>query len=79
MTETVCGSKRWKLKLVRSCRISEYLHEMIKTECRRKNTDFSTFMRTAALGAMRNRTYQRSDTATEVISAKSKALPFDWW
>ena len=37
--------------------ISEHLEEMIKQECKRRNTDFSSFMRAAALGAMRNRTF----------------------
>ena len=34
---------------------------MIKQECKRRQTDFSSFMRAAALGAMRNRTYRRGD------------------
>ena len=32
---------------------------MIKKECKRRQTDFSSFMRAAALAAMRNRTYRR--------------------
>ena len=57
--ETTDRTNRWKPKLVRSFRISEYLEEMIKHECKRRNTDFSSFMRAAALGAMRNRTHHR--------------------
>ena len=34
---------------------------MIRQECKRRNTDFSSFMRAAALGAMRNRTYHRGN------------------
>ncbi len=61
MTETLDRSNRWKPRLMRSFRISEDLEEMIKQECKRRKTDFSSFMRTAALGAMRNRTYHRGD------------------
>jgi len=46
---------------MRSFRISEHLEEMIKQECKRRQTDFSSFMRAAALGAMRNRTGHRGD------------------
>ena len=36
---------------MRSFRVSEHLEEMIKQECKRRNTDFSSFMRAAALPA----------------------------
>jgi hypothetical protein len=45
MTETSDRSNRWKPRLVRSFRVSEDLEEMIKQECKRRNTDFSSFMR----------------------------------
>ena len=61
MTETSDRSNRWKPRLRRSFRVSEHLEEMIKQECKRRNTDFSSFMRDAALGAMRNRKYDRGD------------------
>ena len=61
MAETSDRSNRWKPRRMRSFRISEDLEEMIKQECKRRQTDFSSFMRAAALGAMRNRTYRRSD------------------
>jgi len=61
MTETLDRSNRWKPRLMRSFRISEHLEEMIKQECKRRQTDFSSFMRAAALGAMRNRTGHRGD------------------
>jgi hypothetical protein len=64
MTETSDRSSRWKPRLIRSFRISEDLEEMIKQECKRRNTDFSSFMRAAALGAMRNRTYHRGDVSS---------------
>ena len=57
-------TNRWKQRLVRSFRVSEHLEEMIKQECKRRNTDFSSFMRAAALGAMRNRTYRRGDVSS---------------
>jgi hypothetical protein len=62
-----------------SFRISDYLLERIKLEYRRRKTNFSSFMRDAASGALRNRTYHGGDTVTEVTSAKSNALPFEWW
>jgi len=43
---------------------SEDLEEMIKQECKRRKTDFSSFMRAAALGAMRGRTYHRGDVSS---------------
>ena len=46
---------------MRSFRVSEHLEEMIKQECKRRKTDFSSFMRVAALGAMRNRPNHRGD------------------
>ena len=49
---------------MRSFRVSEDLEEMIKQECKRRQTDFSSFMRAAALGAMRNRTYRRGDVSS---------------
>ena len=64
MTETSDRSNRWKPRLIRSFRISEDLEEMIKQECKRRQTDFSSFMRAAALGAMRNRTYRRGDVSS---------------
>jgi hypothetical protein len=64
MTETSDRSNRWKPRLIRSFRISEDLEEMIKQECKRRKTDFSSFMRAAALGAMRNRTYHRGDVSS---------------
>ena len=57
-------TNRWKPRLVRSFRVSEHLEEMIKQECKRRNTNFSSFMRAAALGAMRNRTYHRGDSSS---------------
>ena len=59
MAEGSGRKDRWKPRLMRSFRISEHLEEMIKQECKRRNTDFSSFMRAAALGAMRNRTHHR--------------------
>jgi hypothetical protein len=64
MKETSDRSNRWKPRLIRSFRISEDLEEMIKQECKRRQTDFSSFMRAAALGAMRNRTYHRGDVSS---------------
>jgi hypothetical protein len=64
MTETSDRSNRWKPRLMRSFRVSEDLEEMIKQECKRRQTDFSSFMRAAALGAMRNRTYHRGDVSS---------------
>jgi hypothetical protein len=64
MTETLDRSDRWRPKLMRSFRISEHLEEMIKQECKRRKTDFSSFMRAAALGAMRSRTYHRGDVSS---------------
>ena len=55
MTEGSDRKHRWKPRLMRSFRVSEHLEEMIKQECKRRNTDFSSFMRAAALAAMRNR------------------------
>jgi hypothetical protein len=64
MTETSDRSNRWKPRRMRSFRVSEDLEEMIKQECKRRQTDFSSFMRAAALGAMRNRTYRRGDATS---------------
>jgi hypothetical protein len=64
MAETSDRSNRWKPRLIRSFRISEDLEEMIKQECKRRNTDFSSFMRSAAMGAMRNRTHHRGDVSS---------------
>jgi len=64
MTETSDRSNRWKPRLVRSFRVSEDLEEMIRQECKRRNTDFSSFMRAAALGAVRNRTHHRGDVSS---------------
>ena len=64
MSETSDRSNRWKPRRMRSFRISEDLEEMIKQECKRRQTDFSSFMRAAALGAMRNRTYRRGDVSS---------------
>jgi hypothetical protein len=59
MAEGSDRKDRWKPRLMRSFRVSEHLEEMIKQECKRRNTDFSSFMRAAALAAMRNRTHHR--------------------
>jgi hypothetical protein len=59
MTEGSDRRHRWKPIRMRSFRVSEHLEEMIKQECKRRNTDFSSFMRAAALGAMRNRIHHR--------------------
>jgi hypothetical protein len=64
MTETSDRSNRWKPRLVRSFRVSEHLEEMIKQECKRRQTDFSSFMRAAAMGAMRSRTYHGGDVSS---------------
>jgi hypothetical protein len=64
MTETSDRSNRWKPRLVRSFRVSEDLEEMIKQECKRRQTDFSSFMRAAAMGAMRSRTYHGGDVSS---------------
>jgi hypothetical protein len=64
MKEISDRKNRWKQNLMRSFRVSEHLEEMIKQECKRRNTDFSSFMRAAALGAMRNRTYHRGDVSS---------------
>ena len=49
---------------MRSFRVSEHLEEMIKQECKRRKTDFSSFMSAAASGAMRNRTNHRGDVSS---------------
>jgi hypothetical protein len=64
MAETSDRSNRWKPRRVRSFRVSEDLEEKIKQECKRRNTDFSSFMRAAALGAMRGRMYHRGDVSS---------------
>ena len=64
MKEISDRKDRWKQKLMRSFRVSEHLEKMIKQECKRRNTDFSSFMRAAVLGAMRNRTYRRGDVSS---------------
>jgi hypothetical protein len=64
MTESSDRSNRWKPRLVRSFRVSEHLEEMIKQECKRRETDFSSFMRAAALGAMSNRTRHRGEVSS---------------
>ena len=64
MIETADRSNRWKPRLMRSFRVSEHLEEMIKQECKRRKTDFSSFMRAAALGAMGNRTGHRGDVSS---------------
>jgi hypothetical protein len=61
MTETLDRPNRWQPRLMRSFRVSEHLEEMIKQECKRRRTDFSSFMRAAALGAMGNRTGHRGE------------------
>jgi hypothetical protein len=58
MTETLDRSNGGKQRLMRSFRVSEHLHEMIELECTRRKTNFSSFIRNAALGALRNRTNQ---------------------
>ena len=62
--ETSERADRWKPSVVRSFRVSEHLEEMIEQECKRRNTDFSSFMRAAALGAMRSRTGHRGDVSS---------------
>jgi hypothetical protein len=64
INEAFDRSNQWKPTIVRSFRISEHLGEMIKQECKRRNMDFSSFMRAAALGAMRNRTYHRGKSSS---------------
>jgi hypothetical protein len=64
MAETSDRSNRWKPRRMLSFRVSEDLEEMIKQECKRRNTDFSSFMRAAALGAMRRRTGYRGDVSS---------------
>jgi hypothetical protein len=71
MTQASDRSKRWKQRHMKSFRASEHLHEMIKLECKRRKTNFSSFIRNAALGALQNRPYHVSDTVAEVTSAKS--------
>jgi hypothetical protein len=46
-------TSKWRNRKVRSFRISEELEEMIKNECQRRNLDFSTFVRYAALALCR--------------------------
>ncbi len=46
---------KWRNRKVRSFRVSEALELMIKQECERRNTDFSSFMRYAAVAAIPNR------------------------
>jgi len=55
MTETSDRSNRWKPRLVRSFRVSEDLEEMIKQECKRRQTDFSSFIRSVPLLEWRKR------------------------
>ena len=64
MKEISDRKNRWKQKLMHSFRVSEHLEEMIKQECKRRQTDFSSFMRAAALAPMRNRTYHRGDVSS---------------
>jgi hypothetical protein len=64
MKEISDRKNRWKQKLMHSFRVSEHLEEMIKQECKRRKTDFSSFMRAAALGAMGNRTGHRGDVSS---------------
>jgi hypothetical protein len=64
MAENSDRSNRWKTRLMRSFRVSEHLEEMIKQEGKRRDTDFSSFMRAAVLGAMRNRTHHRGDVSS---------------
>ena len=47
-----------------SFRVSEHLEEMIKQECKRRKTDFSSFMRDASLWGTRGRTYHRGDVSS---------------
>ena len=42
---------KWRQRIIRSFRVSEALEEMIEQECKRRNTDFSSFMRYAAVAA----------------------------
>jgi hypothetical protein len=43
------------LNIMRSFRISTPLNELIKQECKRRNTDFSAFIRLAVLSSVQNR------------------------
>jgi hypothetical protein len=45
---------KWRNRKIRSFRVSEALESMIKQECERRNTDFSSFMRYAAVAVMPN-------------------------
>jgi hypothetical protein len=53
MTEAPVRSNGWKQRHMRSFRVGAHLHEMIRLECKRRNTNFSSFIRNAALGALR--------------------------
>lgn len=44
---------RWKKSIFRTFRLSPALMEMIKVECQRRGTDFSSYMRDAAISAMK--------------------------
>ena len=44
-------SDKWRHRKIRSIRVSEALEEMIEQECQRRNLDFSSFMRYAAIAA----------------------------
>ncbi len=46
-------TSKWRNRIVRSFRISEELEGMIMNECQRRNLDFSTFVRYAAVAACR--------------------------
>ena len=54
----------WKKSIFRSFRLSPALLEMIQTECKFRNIDFSDYIRYAALAAMkRGNRVSRTETA----------------
>jgi hypothetical protein len=46
---------KWRHRKIRSFRVSEALESLIKAECQRRGTSFSSFMRYAAVAVMPNR------------------------
>jgi hypothetical protein len=49
---------KWKQTEIKSFRLSPSLLEMIQSECRARRTDFSEFMRHAAIATMKRGRYQ---------------------
>ena len=45
---------RWKKTVIRSTRFSPVLMDMIKTECKRRRIDCSSYIRLAATAAMKH-------------------------